>query len=391
MFKERTSADIAKDLFLKAFQPLDKLEILPIEDCDNRIIAEDIISGVDVPHYHRAAMDGFAVRACDTLGASSSSPVLLKLGEKIEEKTCVRVHTGSPLPEGADAVVMLEDAVMHDNSVDILTQVHPHKHVGVIGEDIKKGERIIKKGKKLRPCDIAVLASLGIKKIKVFKKPVVAIIPTGEELVVRDKDKLRKGEVYETNGLMTQLYIRKWGGIARAIDIVADAPDKIKEAIASNLDADMIIISGGTSVGSRDYVPDVVKSMGKLLFHGLAISPGKPTALGVIKGKPVVCIPGYPVACMIALYFFARPALLRLGNMPEEQNIKHVVLAEKIASRIGYKTFARVKINKDKAFPLATSGAGVLSSVSKADGFVIIPENIEGYAKDEAVEVVLIE
>ncbi len=400
MFKKRMNADEAKDLFLKAFSPISETESLPIEACDGRIIAESITANVDVPHYRRAAMDGFAVRAGDTLGAGSNSPVILKLGKSIEKGTCVRVHTGSPVPEGADAVVMLEDAVLHGDSVEIFSQLPPLKNVGEIGEDIQKGEIILKECQKLRPCDIAVLASLGIGDIKVFRKPVVAIIPTGEELVPRGKKEPGAGEVYETNGLMALLYVRKWGGAARLLDIVTDAPEKIKEAIMSALDADMIIISGGTSVGKRDYVPEVVGTLGDLLVHGISISPGKPAALGIINGKPVVCMPGYPVAGMVALYFFTRAALWKLGRIPDEPDrTVRAVLSEKIVSRIGYKTFARVKIetpylntgSKCKAIPLATSGAGILSSVSKADGFVIIPPNVEGYGKGEEVEVVLIE
>lgn len=392
MFKKRINADEAKELFLNAFQPLSDAEPLPIEDCDSRIIAEDITAAVDVPYYRRAAMDGFAVMASDTLGAGSGSPVILRLGRSIEKGICVRVHTGSPMPEGADAVVMVEDTALHSENVEIFTQMHPFKNMGEIGEDIQKGEIILKKGQKLRPCDIAVLASTGIKNIKVFRKPLVAIIPTGEELVSRGTRKLKEGEVYETNGLMASLYIKKWGGTARLLDIVTDAPEKIKEAVMSALNADMIIISGGTSVGKRDYVPSVVESTGKLLVHGAGISPGKPTALGIIKGKPVVCMPGYPVAGLVALYYFARPALRKLGHMPDEPDRRvRAVLSGKIASRIGYKTFARVKLSNGKAIPLATSGAGILSSVSKADGFVIIPENVEGYGKGEEVDVVLIE
>jgi molybdopterin molybdotransferase len=191
---------------------------------------------------------------------------------------------------------------------------------------------------------------------------------------------------------MASLYARKWGGIPRLLDIVTDDPEKIKQAIASNLDADMIIISGGTSVGKRDYVPGVVGSMGDLLVHGVGISPGKPTALGIIDGKPVVCMPGYPVAGIVALYWFARPALWKLGNLPDEPDrVVRAVLSEKIPSRTGYKTFARVKLDNGKAIPLAISGAGILSSVSKADGFVIIPENIEGLSAGEKVDVVIIE
>ena len=391
MFKKRINADEARELFLNAFPPISDTEILPIEDCDSRIIAEDIIAAIDVPHYRRAAMDGFAVRASDTLGAGSSSPVVLNLGNG-EKGTCVRVHTGSPMPEGADAVVMMEDAVVQGKRVEIFAQVHPFKNVGEIGEDIQKGETILKEGRRLRPCDIAVLASLGIKNIKVFRKPLVAIIPTGEEIVSREKSEIKEGEVYETNGLMAQLYIRRWNGAPMLLDIVTDDPEKIKEAIMSALDADMIIISGGTSVGKRDYVPEVVSSLGNLLVHGVGISPGKPAALGIINGKPVVCMPGYPVAGIVALYFFARAALRKLGQIPDEPDrTVRAVLSEKIVSRIGYKTFARVKLSNGKAIPLATSGAGILSSVSKADGFVIIPPNVEGYEKGEEVEVVLIE
>ena len=392
MFKKRMNADDAKKLFLNAINPITASEIIPVEECDGRVNSLDIISSVDVPHFRRAAMDGFAVKASDTLGAGGGSPVVLKLGQSIEKGTCVRVHTGSPVPEGGDAVVMLEDTVSRGDDIEIFTQVHPFKNVGEIGEDISKGEVILNEGQKLRPCDIAVLASMGIESISVQRKPYVAIIPTGEELVRRGERELKPGEVYESNGLMASLYIRKWGGIPKLHEIVTDEPEKIREAIISNLDSDMILVSGGTSVGRRDHVPAVVDSLGKLIAHGIGISPGKPTALGIVKDKPVVCMPGYPVAGFVALYFFARPALQKLGQIPKEpERTARAVLVEKIPSRTGFKTFARVKLNNGKAIPVAVSGAGVLSSVSKADGFVIIPPNIEGLAAGEEVDVVLIE
>ncbi len=403
MFKKIMNADQARELFLKELIPLTGYEILPIEESDGRITAEEITAELDVPHYRRAAMDGFAVRASDTLGAGTNSPVMLNLDKKVEKGVCTRVHTGSPVPAGADAVVMLEDTVSHEGMVEIFTQIHPFKNVGEIGEDIRKGETVIGRGHRLRPCDIAVLASLGIKDIKVARKPLVAIIPTGEELVRRWKRQLKEGEVYETNGLMADLYIKKWGGISQLHEIVTDDAEKIKEAIISARDADMIIISGGTSVGKRDYVPSVVESLGKLLVHGVGISPGKPAALGLINGKPVVCMPGYPVAGIVTLYWFARPALWKLGHVPDDpESFVRAVLSDKITSRTGYKTFARVRLESPilkagagagfyKAIPLATSGAGILSSVSKADAFVIIPENIEGLDAGEEVDVVLIE
>lgn len=392
MFKERINAQKAKELFLHSFQPISKIEALPIEECDGRIIAEDIIASIDVPHYRRAAMDGFAVMASETLGAGTGSPVILKLSNKMEKGTCMRVHTGSSMPENSDAVVMIEDTVLSGDKVEIFAQIHPFKNVGAIGEDVQKGEIILNRGRLLRPCDIAVLASLGIWNIKVFKRPLVVIIPTGEELVPRGKKNLADGEIYETNGLMSAMYIRKWGGIPRLLDIVTDSPDKIKEAIISNLDADMILTSGGTSVGKRDFIPAVVGTLGKLIAHGVGISPGKPTALGIINGKPVVCMPGYPVAGIVALFFYGKAAFRRLGHIPDEpERTVRAVLSGKIAGRTGYKTFARVKIDNGVAIPLATAGAGILSSVSKADGFVIIPENIEGRNAGEEVEVVLID
>lgn len=392
MFKKRINADEARELFLNSFPPLADTEVLPIEECDGRIIAEKITAGIDVPHYRRAAMDGFAVIASETLGAGAGSPVMLRLANGIEEGTCVRVHTGSQMPDGADAVVMIEDTKFCGDRVEIFAQTHPFKNVGAIGEDVRKGELIQERGHMLRPCDIAVLASLGIGSLKVFRKPLVVIIPTGEELVPRNRKDLQAGEVYETNGLMASMYIKKWGCDIRLLKIVTDSPDLIKEAILSNLDADMVVTSGGTSVGKRDYVPAVVDSIGKLLVHGIGISPGKPTALGIIKGKPVVCMPGYPVAGIVALFYFARSAIKRLGNIPDEQKrIVWAVLSEKISGRTGYKTFTRVKLDNGKAIPLATSGAGILSSVSKADGFVILPENVEGLNAGEKVEVVLID
>lgn len=401
MFRKITNAEQAKEFFLKAVKPIDGIETLKIENCDGRIAAHDIFSQVDVPHYRRAAMDGFAVRAADTMGAGSNSPVLLRSDKVGKKGMCARVHTGSLVPDWADAVIMIEDTVVHGETVEIFAQVHPFKNVGDVGEDIRTGELVVEKCHFIRPCDIAVLASIRIDKINVFRKPIVAIIPTGEEVVPRGGRIPEAGEVYETNALMTSLYVKKWGAIPHLLDIVTDDPEKIKEAIQSVTGADMIIISGGTSVGKRDHVPAVVESLGTLLVHGVGISPGKPTALGLINVKPVVCMPGYPVAGMVALYYFARPALRKLANLPDEPDrMVQAVLSEKIPGRTGYKTFARVKLeigsmkngsHISKAIPLATSGAGILSSVSKADGFVIIPENVEGKSKGEEVDVILID
>ena len=230
--------------------------------------------------------------------------------------------------------------------------------------------------------------------MKVFKKPVVAIIPTGDELVSRKKsvDVPPLGKMIETNGLMSALYVKKWGGIPRCTEIVPDNPDSIKRAVEANLDADMILLSGGTSVGKRDHAPEILAALGELLVHGIGASPGKPAALGIINSVPVVCLPGYPVAGLVALYFFVRPGIRKLAAIPEvPELILKRRLAAKISSKIGYVNFIRVVFEGDKARPLTGAGAGILSSVAKADGYVLVPEDIEGYDEGEEVDVFLIE
>jgi len=394
IFKKRTSIDEALRLFLENISTLRKTEEVSLEACTDRVLAEAITSERNVPHYRRAAMDGYAVKASDTMGASPTNPVMLQLSDRIEEGSLTWVHTGAVMPERAEAVVVVEDTVAVGNLIEIRAQAYPNRNVGQIGEDIKKGERIFDKGHLLRPCDAAVIASIGFDRVKVFKKPVVAVIPTGDELVSRKKsmDVPPPGMVIETNGLMSALYVEKWGGIPRYVGIVPDNPDSIKKVLEANLDADMILLSGGTSVGKRDYAPEVVADLGELLVHGIGVSPGKPAAIGIIKNIPVVCLPGYPVAGLVGLYLFVRPGIKKLAAIPDIPELilkKH--LAAKISSNIGYVSFVRVVIEGDKVRPVAGALSGALSSVAKADGYVLVPENIEGYEEGEEVDVFLIE
>jgi molybdopterin molybdotransferase len=394
IFKERTLIDEALRIFLENISTTRKTEEVPLEVCTDRVLAESITSERNVPHYRRAAMDGYALKASDTMGAAPSNPIMLQLSDRIEEGSLTWVHTGDVMPEGADAVITVEDTISAGSLIEIRAQAYPNRNVGQIGEDIKKGEQIFKKGHLLHPCDAAVLASIGFDRVKVFKKPVVAVIPTGDELVSRKKsmDIPPQGMVLETNGLMSALYVKKWGGVPRDVEIVPDNPDSIKKIIEENLDADMILLSGGTSVGKRDYAPEVIADIGELLVHGIGVSPGKPAALGVIKNVPVVCLPGYPVAGLVSLYLFVRPGIRKLAAIPEiPKLILKKRLAAKISSKIGYVSFVRVVFEGDKVHPLAGALSGALSSVAKADGYVLVPENVEGYEEGEEVEVFLIE
>ncbi|MBN2110319.1 MAG: molybdopterin molybdotransferase MoeA [Methanosarcinaceae archaeon] len=397
IMKERTSVGTARKIFLEAIQPLQRTERMEIAGCVGRVLSTSILASRNVPHYRRSAMDGFAVRSADITGASPTNPVMLQVADSIEEGSCVQVSTGAYVPEEADAVLMLEDTISIGDMIEVRAQVHPGKNVGETGEDVRKGEIIFNKGHLLRPCDIAVMASLGIREVTVHSKPIVAIIPTGNDLVpLQDTGLPPAGRTLDINSLMIGLYVTKWGAVPRYSEIVPENRDLIRKAISRYLDADLIVISGGTSVGEKDYVPDVLASMGKKLVHGVGLSPGKPTALGVIANVPVLCMPGYPAAGLVALFAFGKPAVLKAGNVPGTADIiVKARLTGKITSREGYVSYARVILEDDGmsflARPLMTAGAGILSSIAKSGGFVIVPENVEGYEEGNEVDVVLIE
>lgn len=348
-----------------------------------RVISEDIVSAVNLPGFNRAAMDGFAVRSLDTKGARPSAPVYL---DKF-----ISLRTGMEVPENFDAVVMLEDSVRRGDTLEITAEVHVYKNVSQIGEDILRRDVVLREGHRLRPPDVALLAALGVREIEVYAQPKVSIIPTGGELVPIGARPLRAGEAFEINGLMTELYVEKWGCAARKREIVPDDPDRIREAVKSNLDADMIIIIGGTSVGERDYAPRVLAEMGELFVHGVRLQPGKPTAFGIIDSKPMICLPGYSVAALSDLYLFVRPALKKMAHLEDGLPMIRARLASKIASKSGYLSVVRVALRTGEAEPIMVSGAGILSSVARADGFVIVPEEREGIEAGEMVEVYFFE
>lgn len=393
IFRERTDVGKAKEIFLGQIKGIEKTETVPASSAIGRVLSTSILAPRNVPHYRRSAMDGFAVRSVDLLGASLTNPVMLNVSDEIMEETCVPVNTGDYVPDDFDAVLMMEDTISIGDMIEIRAQVHPGKNVGEIGEDVRKNELIFNKSHLLRPCDVAVLASLGIVEVKVYAKPVVAIIPTGNDLLPLPGDDVpAPGKTLDINSLMIGKYVEKWGAIARYCNIVPEDKQLIEEAIKANLDTDMMVISGGTSVGQRDYVPEVVEKLGTKLVHGVGLSPGKPTALGVADNVPILCMPGYPAAGLVALFAFGKPALRKAGNIPDIPDTKvKATLSGKIMSREGYVSYARVILEGNIAHPLMTAGAGILSSIAKSDGFVIIPENVEGCEEGSEVEVVLIE
>ena len=383
MFKRFCGAADALDMLISRSQPLQRTEVLHTRLADGRVLSQDIFSPVGLPGFDRAAMDGFAVRSEDTRGARPHAPVFLERFQAM--------RTGNPVPGQYDAVVMLEDCNLRGGILEVTAQLHPFKNVSRIGEDIAAGEKIFSNGHTLRPPDLSLLSALGIGDVEVYGRPNVAIIPTGNELLDIGSRPLRPGEAYETNSLMARLYAQKWGASVNKTEIVPGDESLIRKAVAENENADLIIIIGGTSVGEGDYVPGILAEMGKLLVHGVRLQPGKPTAIGVVGGKPVVCLPGYPVAMLFDLYLFVRPALQRIGRRSDIQPKVRAALARKIPSRPGYQSLVRVALQGDRAEPIMISGAGILSSVARADGFVVVSEAKEGLEAGEMVDVLVFE
>ena len=401
-FKERLSIQQVLDILEQMeFKTVDH-EVIPINEACGRILAEDIIAKMDIPHFDRSAVDGYAVRAEDTFGASAMNPIVLKLVGEVEvgEKPCklnegeaVRVSTGSALPIGANAVVMLEYAKEFNGYVEIYKAVTPFENVSRKGEDVKVGEVVLRRGEVLQPQDIGILASLGYSKIKVLKKPKVAIIVTGNELV-EVGEKVEVGKIINSNGPMLCCAVKEFNCEPIYLGIAKDDENEIAKKIEIGVkQADIVLITGGSSVGKKDMVPNVVNKLGKVIVHGVAMKPGMPTGFGIIDGKPILLLPGFPVAALISFYTFFPEILAKIVGIKiikKKWSSVKVTLTRSIPSQPGVRTFARVIIEDDKAEPIRTSGSGILTSMIKANGIVIVPEEIEGFESGKEVEAVLI-
>lgn len=404
-FAKQITVDEALKRFFASIKFKTKKESVTLLDSVNRVLAEDIISEFDIPHFDRAAMDGYAVRAEDTFGTSPDSPILLKVVDRIDigdRKTikigkgeAVRVATGAIMPKGSNAVVMIEYTSRIGDSVEIYRSVTPFENVSVRGEDVRAGETVLRKGTILKPQDVGMLAAVGRKKVEVLRKPVVAVFSTGDELV--DAGKIpEKGEVIDVNRYAVLSALRILGCETLDFGISKDTKEELREKFEAALNnSDMIIVSGGTSVGEKDLLPEIISELGRIIVHGVATKPGMPAGLAVVKNKPVIMLPGFPVAALVAFYNFAPPILEKiLGTRIWERRYIKAKALRRIPSKEGLRTFTRVIIKKINegflAEPVRTSGSGILSSMVKSHGFAIIPENSEGVEEGEEVEVLLL-
>ncbi|MDA1000659.1 MAG: molybdopterin biosynthesis protein [bacterium] len=370
-------------------------EEIPVPEALGRVAAEAVYAAVSSPHFHAAAMDGYAVRAEQTFGASPVQPITLRVDVDAHP-----VDTGDLLPPGCDAVAMIEivdDA--GDGTIRLEAALSPWHHVRVAGEDVVEGQLLFPAGHRLRPYDLGGMLAAGVTRVRVRKRPVVAIIPTGDELVPPGAD-LRPGDLIEFNSVILSSYISEWGGAPVVRDIVKDTFGHIEAALAEELErADIVLINAGSSAGREDFTAGVIRKRGEVLVHGVAIFPGKPTILGVCpaasgEAKPVLGIPGYPVSAALAVREFARPLMAHMMGAPVSGSpVVTARLSRKSASHPGMEEFLRVKLGevggKMMALP-AKRGASVISSLIEADGIVRIPARSEGIEAGEEVQVELL-
>jgi molybdenum cofactor synthesis domain-containing protein len=395
--RETIPVEEAKALLLAAAIPLERVERVSIREAADRVLSAQVVSPVDVPPFDRAAMDGYAVIAEDTFGAGRYDARVLRCVEKVytgavasravSRGECIEIATGAPMPDGADAVVMVEETERaEDANVRVFTPVYPRQHVGRRGSDMAAGQTALAAGTELTPSRIGALAALGLADVEVYAKPLVAIVSTGNEIVAPGNP-LEPGQIYDINRFTLSAIVDAHGGRPRIEASAGDTLADLLHALESAADADIIIFSGGSSVGERDLIMDALQQAGEVVFHGIAVKPGKPTILGTVAGRPVLGMPGNPTSCLSNAYLLLVPMLRRMARLPEYQ--PHTVrapLARRVVSTTGRHQIYTVRIVNGAAEP-AFKGSGDITSMAHADGYIEIPAQTDIVEAGESVDV----
>ena len=395
----------ALEKILSRIHPLGS-EKVSILEALGRVMAEDIYANRDIPPFNNSGMDGYAVRSEDIQNASSSHPVRLEVIEdlpagfiskkNLKRGQAIRIMTGAPIPKGVDTVVPVEDAKQDDRFVLIFTTLPRDENIRKAGEDVKKGERVISAGDLIRPSEVGMLASVRRSFVSVYQRPLVAILCTGEELVDVDGilDEVR---IVSSNSYTLAAQVKDCGAIPLQLGIARDRKEEIKEKLLQGIRADVLISSAGVSVGDYDFVKDVLNDLGmEMVFWRVAMKPGRPMAFGILQGKPVFGLPGNPVSSMVSFEQFVRPSLLKMmGYRQLFRPVIEAVLKEDIQKKPGRRHFMRafVSFEKDQYFASVTGpqGSGILKSMVKANGLVIVPEDREMVRAGEKVKVQLLD
>lgn len=385
-------------IIMDAVQPIERTEQVVLLEAVGRVLAEEVGASMAVPPFARAAMDGYAVRAEDTFGAGNFSPKILELIEVIHAGesacqdvrpgSCIQVATGAPMPEGADAVVMVEDTELDGTKVRVYKPVYPQQHASPMGEDIKAGSLVLQRGVRLDPSKIGVLAALGLQKVAVYQKPQVAVVPSGNEILMPG-DVLSPGKIFDINSYTLSALISENGGLPHIFPIMKDTLESAISTIREALACDLIVLSGGSSVGERDMMVEAVQRMGELKFHGIAVKPGKPTLCGIVEGHLLLGMPGYPTSCLTNGYGILAPALRKMARLGRRAAASlKAPMARRYTSTIGRHQYLPVRLDDGEVVPVFKE-SGAITSMADAEGYIEIPANADLLEKGEIVEVLL--
>jgi molybdopterin molybdotransferase len=372
-------------------------EAIGLFDAHRRILNQQVVAKGDVPQFDRAAMDGYALRGRETFGVDAYTPFGFRLiGEalpgrkykgRVETGECVAIATGAPIPTGADAVAKAESSRREGETIWIAEPTPPLRNIGVRGEDIAKGVIVFEPMRHLRPQDLGVLSALGYDQVEVIERPKVAIVITGDEIDPAGSKSIGC-RIPDMNGPMLSALVTRDGGSVRLIGPLRDDRDSLKATIAeAAASSQFVIISGGSSTGPEDHSPSIIAELGELTIHGVALRPASPTGLGFVATTPILLAPGNPVSCLCAYDFFGGRIIRKLGGRNVEWPYRSLdaALADKLTSSLGRVDYVRVKLEEGRVVPMATSGASILSSTTRADGFVVVPAGLEGYAAGQVV------
>ncbi|HTY81474.1 MAG TPA: gephyrin-like molybdotransferase Glp [Dehalococcoidales bacterium] len=400
----------------KILDEVDTLDIVsvPILESLGQVLAEDIVSNINVPPLDNSAMDGYAVRAADTAGASEKSPVILKVidtviagalaKKKVAAGTAVRIMTGAPIPEGADAVVQFEntDESKRQNAlseIGILEAAKPGLNVRKAGEDIARGAVALKKGTLIRPPEVGVMAQLGYAQVKAVRRPVVAIFSTGNELTELGQP-LPEGKIYDSNLYSIAALVKRYGCVPKILGIARDDEKSLVSKLKQTQDADILLTTGGVSMGDYDMVKEILAKEGRMVFWQVRVKPGKPLAFGKIKGKsrdiPHLGLPGNTVSCMVSFELFVRPALLKMmGKKNIAKPAVDAIIEDNVTNDAGRRIYDRAIVEKRDGHYYARltgpQGSGILKSMALANGLVLIPEEKKQVKKGETVQTLMLD
>jgi len=397
-FTSTISLEEARRRLDAAVRPISRTEQVPLMAAAGRVVAADVISMIDVPPFARSAMDGYAVIAADTLGATADRPARLRLVDRIYTGalsavqlvpgTCAEIATGAPVPAGADAVVMVEETATEGEQVQICVPSAPGRNIGRRGADIMSGEIVAREGQVLTPSRLGALAAVGCVEVLAYAKPRIAILSTGNE-VIDPGQPLKAGQIYDVNRFTLAAIVEAHGGASRSHKAAQDTLESLGDALDACGESDLIVFSGGSSVGERDLVVDLVARRGTMIFHGIAVKPGKPTAFALIRNTPFFGMPGNPTSCLSNAYILLIPFLRAVARLPPHTpRTVRVPLGRRIASTAGRHQFYTVRLENGAAVP-AFKGSGDITSLSQADGYIEIPADQDVVEEGGVVTVTL--